>query len=141
MKRPLPRSKSPTQPQAIMGGVWDDLAATTEANDKISFAPPLMVSEGPYGKIISLAVFSPGFFPVTVTQDGGSAGTNSPAAAATYTYTVKDLSGSQLGTTIPVVWARQKGHVTAASNGMAYYDNTGTLKLAIVDEVIDTSAC
>lgn len=80
-------------------------------------------------------------FPVTLSGASGSAGTNSPPAAATYTYTVTDaFTGVQIGTSISVWMARQPGHVTAASKGLACWIS-GTLYIVLCDEVIDTTTC
>ena len=82
-------------------------------------------------------------FPVTLTQSGGSNG--SQTSAASYTYIVKSISGTTLGTTgttpIQPIWARDFGLVTAATHGTAYYDNSGNLVLYQADEVYQTSGC
>ncbi|MDE2101256.1 MAG: hypothetical protein KGL39_28680, partial [Patescibacteria group bacterium] len=80
-------------------------------------------------------------FPVTLTQSGGSNG--SQTSAATYTYIVKSISGTTLGTTgttpIQPTWARDFGSVNTATHGTAYYDDSGNLVLYQADETPTTS--
>lgn len=84
----------------------------------------------------------PGLFPVKVTKDGGSDGTSS--AAASWTYTVKTLAGSTLGTGVAVTRPRPNGKMTYQSGssgyGLAFYDGT-TLKLWDAGEVPTSGAC
>lgn len=88
-------------------------------------------------------------FPVTLIQTGGGAGTDpdpstsTPGTFCTFTYTVTDLSGNVLGTSIPVQWARQfPVQMTAATLGHAYMDPaTGQVKLDTCDEVPDSRMC
>lgn len=81
-------------------------------------------------------------FPVKVTKDGGSDGNQS--GAATWTYTVKDLAGTTLGTTVSPIKTRPNGKMTYAgadSYAIAFYDGA-TLKLWDVVEVPGTvGAC
>lgn len=83
-----------------------------------------------------------GLFPVKVQKDGGSDG--SASTAASWTYTVRDLGGNTLGTTIAVVCPRPNGKMTYQSGssgyGLAFYDG-GTLKLWSAGETETTGAC
>jgi|SRR5579884_1187950 len=83
------------------------------------------------------------FFPVTLSSPSGSAGSNGPPpTAASLTYTMTDaITGKNYGSGFGPLWARQPGHVTAASHGAAYIDSSGNPQLAFCDEVIDTSSC
>ncbi len=77
-------------------------------------------------------------FEVTVAQSGGTNG--NLTTAPTYTYNVTNLAGTSIGSALAVLWARpKKGAVTAATHGFAFYDASGTLVLALVDEVYNTS--
>lgn len=78
---------------------------------------------------------------VKLSSPSGSYGSNTTPAAASLTYTVKDLAGNTLGTGIGVAFARQLGHVTAASNGYLDYDATGMKQITLHDEVIDGTEC
>ncbi len=83
-------------------------------------------------------------FLVTVQKTGGSDGTQT--AAASWTYTVKDLSGTvTLGTGVGVARPRSNGSMTAQSGssgvGLAYYDASGNLQLWDAGEVPNTGAC
>lgn len=81
-------------------------------------------------------------FPVKVTKDGGSDGNQS--GAATWTYTVKDLAGTTLGTAVSPIKTRPNGKMTYAADNsyaIAFYDGA-TLKLWDVTEVPGTvGAC
>ena len=85
----------------------------------------------------------PGVFPVTLSSPSGSAGTNVPPVAATYTYTMVDaVTGHSYGSGFGPVWNRQPGQVTtAATHGAAYLDSGGTPHLAFCDEVIAATNC
>lgn len=81
-----------------------------------------------------------GLFPVTVSQTGGSAGTD--AAKCSFTYTATDLDGNQLGTVMSPTWARPAlGAMVAATKGVGYYDAAGAFVLYQVDEVPDVVSC
>jgi hypothetical protein len=81
-------------------------------------------------------------FPVTVEKTGGSDGTKT--SAASWTYTVKDLSGTELGTGVSVARPRPYGTVTFQASttgyGLAFYDN-GTLKLWDAGEKPGSGGC
>lgn len=80
-----------------------------------------------------------GLFPVTVTQTGGSNG--SKTSAASYTYTVKTLDGTTIGTSVALAKTRPYGLVTAGSTyGLAFYDGT-TLKLWDAGEYPGSGGC
>jgi hypothetical protein len=84
-----------------------------------------------------------GPIPVTLAQDGGTAGANTPtptAASFTYTVTRANGGGDPIGRTVAVWPARQLGHATAATKGLALYI-ASTLYVVQHDEVIDASAC
>ena len=79
--------------------------------------------------------------PVKLINPTGSAGTNSPPAAASYTYDIQTPDGSSTISTAVAVWmARQLGHVTAATKGYAQMIG-GTWYIVAHDEVIDTGSC
>lgn len=80
-------------------------------------------------------------FPVKVTKTGGSDGTAS--TAATWVYTVKDLAGNTLGTSLSPAKGRPNGKMAYAPNdsyGVAFYDGA-TLKLWDVNEIPTTGGC
>jgi len=78
-------------------------------------------------------------FAVTVTQTGGSNG--SKTSAASYTYTVKTLDGTTIGTSVALAKTRPYGLVTAGSSyGLAFYDGT-TLKLWDAGEYPGSGGC
>lgn len=85
-----------------------------------------------------------GTFAVKVTKDGGDAG--SEDADCTFTYTVKDLAGNELGTAMTPKRPRFT-HVEYAqpatdSPGLAYYDDQGDLQLyEAVEEIPETDVC
>lgn len=80
-------------------------------------------------------------FLVKVTKDGGSNGNKT--TAATWTYTVKNLAGSTIGTTVALTRPRPYGTATyqaADSYGIAFYDGA-TLKLWDAGEIYGTGGC
>ena len=82
--------------------------------------------------IVRIGVSLPGaLFPALVTVDGGSAG--GPAADCSFTYTVKDLEGNQLGVelTPQVPRLTNVGYLQPGENspGLAYLDAAGAVKL------------
>jgi len=85
-----------------------------------------------------------GVFAAKVTKDGGSAG--SKDADCTFTYTVKDLAGNELGTTLTPKRPRfthvEYAQPSADSPGLAYYDDQGALQLYdAVEEIPETDTC
>jgi hypothetical protein len=80
------------------------------------------------------------YFPVALAQDGGADATG-PSDAATYTYTVTDESGTQLGTTVSPEILRENGRRVVATKGQAYYDKSNNLKLWMTDERKRTTPC
>lgn len=81
-------------------------------------------------------------FPVNVTQTGGLAGTSS--GVCTFTYTAYDLLGNQIGVGMsPVFSPARTVNCTCVkgTQGTAYYDNTGTLQLASVNETQTQTNC
>lgn len=82
-------------------------------------------------------------FPVTVTIDGGSAG--SDAATCTFTYEVKALDGSVIGTGKTPEKRRftftEYSSTPAASPGTAYFDSDNVLHLFDANELPMTEAC
>lgn len=79
-------------------------------------------------------------FVVALTQTGGSNGTQTTAAS--WTYTAKSLDGSvTYGTALSPQRTRWNGSRTAATLGYAYFDNTGTFKLAEPWEPPGTGHC
>jgi hypothetical protein len=82
------------------------------------------------------------FFPVRLTQTGGSAGSQS--SECSYSYTVKDITNAHtLGTNISLTGHGNRvvnATMTAGSYGEAYYLN-GVLKLHSADERIAQRGC
>lgn len=82
---------------------------------------------------------SPVLFVVTVTQVGGSNGTQSTAAS--YTYDVKDLLGNTLATAVALARPRPNGAVSAGNGyGLAFYDGN-SLKLWDAGEIPGSGHC
>jgi hypothetical protein len=81
-------------------------------------------------------------FAVKVEKTGGSDGTSTTAAS--WTYTVKDLAGTSLGTAVAQSRPRPNGKMTfqtgSSGYGTAFYDGA-TLKLWDAGEVEGTGAC
>lgn len=85
-------------------------------------------------------------FPITMTQTGGSQGTN--AAAASWTYTVAHgVTAATLGTGVnpvsaPHLWRRPTlGQVAKATAGLAYTNASGQLVITWCNEVVGPGAC
>lgn len=78
-------------------------------------------------------------FAVTLSQTGGSNGNKTTAAS--WTYTVTSLAGVQLGTSKSPEWPRPNGTMTAATKGLAYYDNDGALVLSVAFEQPGSGGC
>lgn len=93
---------------------------------------------GRYARYVRIAVGA-GLFPVALTQTGGVSGTNQ-SANCTFTYTVKDVSGTKtLGTGIALTgkgngWRGLQLELAAATYGFAYFHTDGTVKLIFADE-------
>lgn len=83
----------------------------------------------------------PGFFPVKVSQTGGSNGNKTTAASYTYTVTTMD-GNTTLGEDVAVAKTRPNGTMTAGSSyGMAFYDENGDIQLWDAGEVEGTGGC
>lgn len=80
-----------------------------------------------------------GVFPVTVSSDGGSAG--SGTAFASWTYTLVWSSNTLVTGKSPTYGRIFKGVTTAGSNGLATVKVNGTYDLYSVDEVFGTKVC
>jgi hypothetical protein len=96
------------------------------------------------GKPILLVASPPNVhFQVTLVQDDGGASTQgSKTTTAGFTYKIRYLGQTQdLATGKSPAWGRWNGLRTAASSGAAYYDNGGTLQLAIAYETLGTGGC
>lgn len=140
---------------------WNDSTATGEANILCDLAQPhgnagptavlagdilayyLKDSVGndgdPLGQLVAIPRPS-GFFPVTLTNDGGVAG--DATTACTFTYTVNDLRGATLGTAV-AAWGPRFAMgltYTAATKGMCAFDPVGNL-LLMPFEAVATQAC
>lgn len=80
---------------------------------------------------ITLLFDGPGLFPVLVTQSGGAAGSSSTTCS--FTYTVKDLGGTQIGTGLTPARPRfanvEYETPGADSYGLAFTKADGTLQL------------
>ena len=90
-----------------------------------------------------------GVFLCVVTKDGGVAGNPDPGGATcTYTYTVKDVDGNTLGTTVTPQRSRYvktiynyAGEGGSSTYGLAAYDGATLLLLVAFGEVENTSVC
>ncbi len=119
------------------GGKIPTTAVTNELADAIQGMLPRILLGQPKPTPAIAAVV--GLFAVKVTKDGGSDGTVS--TAATWTYTVVDLAGKQLGETVTVAHVRPKGKMTfGTSYGIAFYDGS-TLILWDAGEYPGSGAC
>ncbi len=80
-------------------------------------------------------------FRVGLTQTGGSAGDKTTSVS--FTYTVTDLRGNQLGTAKAPEWPSRSEHglKVAATGGLAYYDTSHNIQLAIAFERAGTGSC
>jgi hypothetical protein len=100
----------------------------------------IMIGADSGGKPVMLA-FDRGFFPVKVTQNGGSDGNKTTAAS--WTYDVSDLADNKLTGDTPIGQEKPRpfGTVTAGSSyGVAFYDGS-TLKLWDAGETPGTGGC
>ena len=77
--------------------------------------------------------------PVTLSQTGGSNGTQTTTAS--YTYTATDLNGNVIGTGLSPAVPRTVGAVTPATYGTVYFNSSNTLVLQVAYEVPTTSGC
>lgn len=94
---------------------------------------PLMIFQSP------AAEAGPKVFPVEVAKTGGADGTDS--TTATWTYTVASLTGTTLGTGVPVSRPRPNGSMAFGTTyGLAFYDADGDLVLWDAGEVEATTA-
>lgn len=95
--------------------------------------------------VVQLGVYGPGDpMVVTLEQSGGSNGTQT--TRATYTYKLKDQGGCYLGDTastpIGPDKTREVGELVGpASLGLAYWNASGVIKLALAFEEYDTGPC
>lgn len=86
-----------------------------------------------------------GLFEIVLTKTGGSQGTTT--AANTYVYTVADIDGNELGTSVspvasPHKWVRHFGLMTEADSGIATWDlSTDALKILYVNEQHISEVC
>jgi hypothetical protein len=84
-----------------------------------------------------ILVRSPGvsLFPVSVVGDGGAAGNGTTACS--FTYTVTDLQGTEMGAALSPAWARPAiGKMIEATHGTGYW-GPGGFVLFQVDELPD----
>lgn len=89
---------------------------------------------------VILAGIPAGLFVVSLTQTGGSNGTQSTAAS--WTYTAKSLDGNiTYGTTLSPKRTRANGTATAATLGTGYFDNTLAFQLYEALEYPGTDHC
>lgn len=77
--------------------------------------------------------------PVTLTQTGGSNGTQT--AAATWSYTATSLTGDSLGTSLSPAEPRPFGTMTAATVGFGHYSTSGTFVLDFCFEKPGSTHC
>lgn len=93
--------------------------------------------------IVNIGVLPPAMFPVTLAKDGGSAG--DLTTQCSWTYTVTDLQGYQIGTTMtPLKLRPSVGKLVQpadGSHGVAFYAADGTFKLWDANEVPDVGSC
>lgn len=126
----------------IADGVAASLAPVVSGTAQILW---LASGTGVQWAVVRLANFQPAPVPVVLVQTGGTQGSSS--AAASWTYTVKDLAGNELATAVnpvsaPHQWRRPSvGFMTAATFGYAHADGTNPLVLGWINEVADQEAC
>lgn len=94
--------------------------------------------------IVNIGVLPPALFPVQIDQTGGSAGDTTTQCS--FTYTVRDLQGYQLGTGMTPLKRRPTiGKMSAVDPsygwGVGFYDTDGTFKLWDANETLATAAC
>jgi len=93
--------------------------------------------------VYGFSVSQGGVFPVTVEKTSGSDG--SLTTTASWTYTVRTLAGTTLGTGVAVTRPRPKGLMTfqagSAYYGLAFYDSSGALILWDAGEIPTMGAC
>lgn len=79
-------------------------------------------------------------FRVNLSQTGGTAGTQTTGCS--FTYTVSTLSSVQLGTSKGPQYPRgENGLKVAATQGLAYFDTSGVVQLAVAFEGSGTATC
>lgn len=80
-------------------------------------------------------------FVVTLSNPTGSAGSKTTAVA--FVYDVATLAGGTLATAKAPAWPSrsENGLRVAATTGLAYFDNSGNLQLAIAFERSGTGGC
>lgn len=94
--------------------------------------------------IVNIGVLPPALFPVQVDQTGGSAG--NATTQCSFTYTVRDLSGYQIGTGMTPLKRRPAVGAMSAVDpsfgwGTGFYDTDGTFKLWDANETLLSEAC
>lgn len=92
--------------------------------------------------IVNIGVLPPAMFPVQIDQTGGSAG--DATTQCSYTYTVRDLAGYQLGTGMTPLKRRPAlGAMSPVDPsygwGVGFYDYSGTFNLWDANEVPSTA--
>jgi hypothetical protein len=121
----------------------DGTFVTATSGYPILFAPD--TPAGLRGCIINLGggggSSTSGFFPVQVTQDGGSGGDDETQAS--WTYTVRDLDSNTLGSAMAPTKARPSAGALVAGTGVGigYYAIDGSFVLYDANETLDTEAC
>lgn len=98
--------------------------------------PPTVYNPPGGGKLDPLRIPPYVTFRVTLVQSGGSNGNKTTAPTYTYhvyhptdTSNARKLNTASSGAAVSPEKERPFGLVTAATIGLAYYDNTGTIKL------------
>jgi len=132
-----------TVPSIVMGTNWVEISDANNFLQTDDLVTVMTIYCHVDGKLYKMYLIAPlrkrDVFPVRLSSDGGSNGTNT--GAPTYTYTVKDITNTTtLGTTVSPDVARPYGAVTAATYGLAYY-LSGTLHLLIAFEVPGSGGC
>jgi hypothetical protein len=125
---------------------WLNALLNIATENRVTVVAPLkMTTSIGGGTVLSVdltQVPSNSIFAVTLTQTGGSAGTN--AAYCSFTYTVTNLGGAQLTTAAAPLNSRArifKVQCVAGTKGTAFYNTSGTVVLWDCDEVMDQTNC
>jgi hypothetical protein len=129
------------QEQAIVAGEIVDFVGgrSSAGGDDAEIIPLgsasilLRLRDGNFFRYVEVAG---GLFYVTLSTDGGTAGDASTPAS--FTYTVFDAHGTEIGSSIPLIWARPNITMAAATVGIAFMEND-TVRLLIADEVPTTT--
>lgn len=104
------------------------------------FPSPLTSTDTPVKPVYEVTTpWIGGLIRVVLSSPSGSNGTKTTAAS--YTYTVKDLEGISFGAGYAPEKSRPNGAVTAATQGIGYFNTSGTFVLYEAYELPGTGVC